>query len=106
ERGAMNNFRAAFRLYPDFPGPLNDYASLMIDRGDTTRAESCLLKALRLRPHFALAMINLARINTLRSQPKRAREWLFLAQKSAQVDQDLVLQETVKTLLSQGTPKE
>ena len=50
------------RTYPEIPEPYNNLAGIYSREGNLTRAEELLVKALALRPNFALAHMNLGNL--------------------------------------------
>jgi tetratricopeptide (TPR) repeat protein len=78
----------SLHLYPEFPGALNDYASLLLESGETKRSEKYLLAALELRPSFGLARLNLARVYEKQNKIGLARHTLEMAWQNADGPED------------------
>jgi len=99
ERYVAGKLDEALKRYPDFPAALNDQAALRIAEGKLAAAEQLLTRALTLRPHYALAMVNLSRIARQRGKKADADHLLKQAQHIAARDGDrsvlqLIPQET------------
>lgn len=58
-QGAMDRYRRALELHPDYDQAMNNLANLLKDGGRHVEAETWLLKAVALRPDFAAAWMNL-----------------------------------------------
>ena len=59
---AKDGFERMIRTYPEIPEPYNNLAGIYSREGNLTRAEELLVKALALRPNFALAHMNLGNL--------------------------------------------
>lgn len=59
---AKNAFEQFIRTYPEIPEPYNNLAGLYAADGSLVRAEELLVKAVALRPNFALAYTNLGNL--------------------------------------------
>lgn len=59
---AINGFEQFIRTYPEIPEAYNNLAGLYSRNGNLVRAEELLVKAVALRPGFALAHMNLGNL--------------------------------------------
>lgn len=59
---AAKVLRSLIADYPEIPEPYNNLAGIYSREGNLTRAEELLVKALALRPNFALAHTNLGNL--------------------------------------------
>jgi hypothetical protein len=72
---AARRLDEALRLYPDFPGALNASGAVsLVMNKDIDVAVTRLRKALRLRPAFPLAALNLARAELRQGRKAQARQ--------------------------------
>jgi len=88
---ARKRLDEALHLFPEFPGALNDYASLLLESGETKRSEKYLLSALRLRQNFGLARFNLARVYEQENKLSLAKNALDIAWQNADGPEESVL---------------
>jgi hypothetical protein len=93
---ASDLFKQALNRYPDFPDALNDYAGTLIEQKDYDRALTHLHTALRRRPDFGLAKLNIARIYELKKMPDLACQAIHSAALAAAETEDLALQDLIK----------
>jgi tetratricopeptide (TPR) repeat protein len=68
--GALAEMRAALDDRPDSPEGHNNLGMILLARGDLAQAEGAFREAIRLRPRFAVALVNLA--ETLRRSGRTA----------------------------------
>jgi hypothetical protein len=94
--GAQKKIEEALNVYTDFPGALNDYAAILLERGETKRPAVYLCTALRLRPGFALARLNLARVYERQGHMSLAKKTLSLALESIQDSEDAIVRQWIE----------
>lgn len=57
---AVDNYKQALALYPNYTSALNNYGNLLRDRGKLAQAKEMLKKACTIDPQFAAGLMNLA----------------------------------------------
>jgi len=105
----QGRYADALKRYPDFPAALNDSAVGLIDSGKLGPAEIQLKRAVALRPHFALALYNLARVDRARGRHDAAMNHLLRAQQISLLEKNRTLHARVENdirLLTDSRPNQ
>ena len=70
---AISRYQTALQLNPGYDQAMNNLANLLKDSGQIEPAEEWLLKAVRIRPDFAAAWMNLGIVQALLKKYSEAR---------------------------------
>ncbi|XP_074657309.1 protein O-mannosyl-transferase TMTC4-like [Tubulanus polymorphus] len=73
---AIEKYRLAIRLFPDYDQPMNNLANILKDRGNISEAEALLEKAVSVNDNFAAAWMNLGIVqSTLKKYEQSERSY-------------------------------
>ncbi|VDP04605.1 unnamed protein product [Soboliphyme baturini] len=78
---ALENYRFALQLYPDYEQALNNLANLLKDEGELTEAEVLLERAVKIKSDFATAWMNLGTVKAALKKYKESEKCYLIALK-------------------------
>ncbi|XP_064614962.1 protein O-mannosyl-transferase TMTC4-like [Liolophura sinensis] len=79
EEYAIQKYREAIELYPEYDQAMNNLGNILKDRGDNQEAESILTRAVKIRPDFAAAWMNLGIVQASLNKFTEAEKSYFTA---------------------------